>query len=202
VRALAAGSILAALLANGCALLSRGTSLKPRYYDPAQPAPTAAIAGSPACAVHLGDVSASDDLGQSIAFRRSAYEVGYYETRRWSQSPDNYLRRALVRALFDEHRCRRVLSGDGPTLDARLLTFEQQIEPDRARVAVHMMVSDSRGVLVEHTFEATRPFVEEASGAGFDSFVAALSIALDDVVAQVVAAVTSGAATPATLDER
>jgi cholesterol transport system auxiliary component len=203
VRAVAAGPILAAFLANGCALLSRGASLKPRYYDPNQPARAATIAGEPTCALHLGDVSASDDLGQSIAFRTSAYEVGYYETRRWSQSPDNYLRRALVHALFDERRCRRVLSGDGPTLDVQLLNFEQQLGPDRARVAVHMMISDTRGVRVEQTFEANRPFGGGAGGAAFDAFVAAISVALDDVVAQVVQAATSAATTgPALPDER
>jgi cholesterol transport system auxiliary component len=163
----------------------------------------AATAGEPACTLHLGEVSADDDLGQSIAFRSSAHEVGYYETRRWSQSPDNYLRRALVRALFDEGRCRRVLSGDGPTLDARLLTFEQQRGPDRARVAVHVILHDNRGgVSREATFEATRPFGEGTDDAAFDAFVAALSAALDDVVAQVVEVVTSAATAPATIDGR
>jgi cholesterol transport system auxiliary component len=197
VRAAAAGPILAALLAHGCALLSRGPSLKPHYYDPEQPTRATTNVVSPGCALHLGEVSANDDLGQSIAFRSSTYEVGYYETRRWSESPDNYLRRALVRALFDERRCRRVLSGDGPTLDARLLTFEQQRGPQLARVAVHVVVYDSRGVRAEQTLEATRPFGEGTADAAFDGFVAAVSGALDDVVAQVVKVVTSAVTAPA-----
>lgn len=89
-------------LASGCLLLSRGAPLGPHYYDPEPPRRVAPTSGSPTCALELGDVDANDDLGQSIAFRRSRYEVGYYDTRRWTESPDNYLRRALVRALFDE----------------------------------------------------------------------------------------------------
>ena len=191
-----------AFLANGCALLVRGPTLKPHYYDPEHPGSVTATAGPRACTLHLGEVSASDDLGQSIAFRSAEYEMGYYETRRWSQTPDNYLRSALVRALFDEGRCRRVLSGDGPTLDARLLRFEQERGPERARVAVHVIVYDIHGVSREQTFEASRPFAEGADEARFDAFVAALSVALDDVVAQVVAAVTSGVAGPPRLDGR
>jgi ABC-type uncharacterized transport system auxiliary subunit len=184
-RGLAATFALA--LASGCSLLSRGAPLGPHYYDPEPPRRVAATAAAPACAVALGDVDANDDLGQSIAFRRSEYEVGYYETRRWTESPDNYLRRALVRALFDERRCRRVLSGDGPTLDARLVAFEElQGTPNRARVQVRIVLRDADAVISEATFDAVRPFDGSDGDGAFDEFVAAISQDLDEVVARVV----------------
>jgi cholesterol transport system auxiliary component len=195
VRYSCATPLLAGLLANGCALLSRGTPLKPHYYDPAPPQRIAASVASPRCMLKLGDVNADDGLGQSIAFRRSPYEVGFYETRRWSESPDNYLRRALVRGLFDNQRCRRILSGDGPTLDARLTAFEEQRGRQQARVAVHVVLHDEHGVTAETTFEAARPFVADDHGdAEFETFVAAVAQALDDVIGDVVALVVSAEA--------
>lgn len=181
-----AAPLLAGLL-GGCALLSRGTTLQPHYYDPEQAPHVAAGRVVPTCALRLGDVTASDDLGQSIAFRRSPHEVGYYETRRWNESPDNYLRRALVRALFDEQRCTQVLSGDAPTLEARLLAFEEQrSSPHRARVAVHVVLHDEHRVILETTLEAARPFGTAGHEPSFDEFVAAVSLALDDVVSSTV----------------
>ena len=197
MRVRRATPFLAGLIANGCALLSRGAPLTPHYYDPVMPERVTTTAASPTCALQLGDVSAEDDLGQSIAFRTSPYEVGYYEMRRWSKSPDNYLRRALVRGLFDAGPCRRILSGDAPTLDARLLAFEEQRgSPHRARVAVHVFVHDNHGVTAEATFDAARPFTAGVGDAGFDEFVAALAQALEDVVGNVIALVesTSGSA--------
>jgi cholesterol transport system auxiliary component len=197
VRFERAAPLLAGLLASGCALLSRGTPLKPHYYDPAPPQSiVAARAAPPTCVLKLGDIDADDGLGQDIAFRRSPYEVGFYQTRRWSESPDNYLRRALVRGLFDDQRCRRILSGDGPTLDARLTAFEERRgEPQQARVAVHVVLHDEHGVRAETTFEAARPFVTGDRGdAEFEPFVAAVAQALDDVIGDVVALVVSAEA--------
>ena len=193
----------AVALASGCALLSRGAPLGPHYYDPEPPRHVVATAGSPACAIELGDVDANDDLGQSIVFRRSRYEVGYYETRRWSEAPENYLRRLLGRALFDEGRCRRVLSGDGPTLDARLLAFDElQGEAQQARVQVRVTLRRAGDVLAEATFDAARPFPGGDDDAAFDAFVAAIAQALDDVVARVVGLVASTPAAAAPPDGR
>ena len=201
-RGLAATSVVP--LVSGCLLFSRGPSLGPHYYDPEPPRPVATTpARRPTCAIELGDVDANDDLGQAIAFRRSRYEVGYYEARRWTESPDNYLRRALARGLFDERRCRRVLSGDGPTLDARLVAFEEERgSPSQARVQVRVILRHAGAVLSEGTFDATRPFVGGEGDAPFDGFVAAISEALDEVVARIVERAASESAADAPPDRR
>ena len=184
--------LLAATVASGCALLSRSQPPRPHYYDPEPPRQTASGDTTSDCVIELGEVSANDELGQSVAFRRSAHEIGYYETRRWSANPDNYLRRALQRALFDRRRCRRSTSGDAPTLDVRLVAFEQRLGwPNEAHVAVHAIVDDRGTVVAEKTLEAVRPFGEGNDDTAFDGFVAAVSGALDDVAEQVVALVLS-----------
>jgi ABC-type uncharacterized transport system auxiliary subunit len=203
VRGRSLAAMAAIALGSGCSLLSRGASLGPHYYDPEPPRRVAAVTGSPSCALELGDIDANDDLGQSIAVRRSAYEVGYSDTRRWTESPDNYLHRALVRGLFDEGRCRRVLSGHGPTLDARLLAFEElQGSPPRARVQVRVILRDAGQVISEATFDASRPIAGGDSDTAFDEFVAAIAQALDEVVARVVELVSSTPAAAASPDRR
>jgi len=174
---------LSALALSGCALLSRGQALHVRYYDPEALSPRAAAAGPPSgeCELSLGRVSAGDDLRDEIALRSAPHEVAYYEDRRWTETPDNYLRRAIERALFEQSRCRRTLSATGPTLDLSLVGFEELRSPEAARVAVHLMLHDDTTVLCESSVEVTRP----AGAGGFDAFVGAMGAALDDVVSQV-----------------
>jgi hypothetical protein len=200
LRSAVALAALAVISTDGCALLSRGTPLRPRYFDPSPSEPlqaggAAAGATEPQpCALQLGEISAADDLGESIAFRSSPHQVGYYETRRWRISPDNYLRRALEHRIFDEGRCRRLWSSAGLILDARLLAFEEvRGPPHKARVAVHLIVSDERAVLHEETIDWTRSCREGEDDAAFEGFVRAIAQALDDVVARVVEVVLSTA---------
>ena len=203
-RGLLAIAGLAMLVGGGCALLSRGTPLKPQYFDPLSsgaPGVTEAMPDSgatPECAIQIGDISASEDLGEGIAFRSAPHQIGYYESRRWSESPDNYLRRALERRMFDAQRCRRVLSNTGRTLDVRLLAFEEQRGPShRARVAVHVVLSDDQAVLHEETIDWARPCPAGDGDAAFEGFVKAISQTLDDVVERVVAIVLSSASSGA-----
>jgi uncharacterized lipoprotein YmbA len=202
----------AALLVESCALTNRGTSLTPHYFDVAVPpktssetvpiaSPTMAQSedahGAAPCALQLGAIGADDGIGESIVYRTSAQQVARYETRRWSASPEQYLERALVRRLFDEGRCRRVLSGVAMTLDARLIAFEEQRGmPNCAHVAVHIIVSDGQTALHEETVDrvgSCRPATSEEQS--FEEFVRAISQALDDIVARITEVVSVTAAT-------
>jgi cholesterol transport system auxiliary component len=154
----------------------------------------AASSTSRACEVELGTIAADSDLGENIVYRFSAHEVGHYESRRWSEAPDAYLRRALVRRLFDEGRCRRVVSGAATTLEARLIAFEEQRgPPHRARVVVHMILSDEQVALHEETIDLVRDCGAGDGERAFEEFVRAISQALDDVVVRI-AEISAGAA--------
>src|SRR4051812_29143552 len=114
-----------AQLSCGCALLNKAEPLTPRYFsaEPSGPGAGAAVeraaalrdASAPARELKLGRVTSASYLGERLVFRDSAYELGFYEDRRWTEKPEAYFRRALSRALYEDGGFRRVVSGVGPT---------------------------------------------------------------------------------------
>lgn len=201
------------LLVGGCALTSKATPLQPRIFRPnietralpAGQAPTPAKADAPS--VRIGRVRGTADLREPIAFRLSDVEMGFYEDRRWGERPESYLRRALVRALFERDGLGQVIAGGGPTLDLELIAFEEiRGDKPRARIAVEYALHDERTVLIARTV-----VVEKAiAGAGAASrdtaadaaaFVAAISQGLTEAVDEIARDVgkslrTSGVASP------
>jgi cholesterol transport system auxiliary component len=135
----------------------------------------------------LGRVERSDDLNEQILYRRSPVEVGYYDARRWTETPDNYLRRVLDRSLFQLGACRQSSSPSAPTLEATLIRFEQQLSPPEARIAVHVRLEDGAGVALDTTIEVTHAVAGESDE--FDDFVRTMQSALQDAVGAVVAQV-------------
>ena len=101
-RAAPLGLGLLLLAVPGCALTSKADPLEIRYFTPAEaPARPATPAGDGA-RLRLGRLSASDHLRQRIVVRTSAVELAALEDRRWTEKPEDYLRRALARSLFEE----------------------------------------------------------------------------------------------------
>lgn len=180
---------MVALVVGGCALTSKSEPLQVRYFDPEwrRATITSAKAGDAPCELSLGRVNASADLGEEIAFRTSAYEVGYYETLRWTERPDAYLRRAIERTLFDDYGCRRSVGGGAPTLDLELVAFEEERRTPQvvARVAVRFVLSDEHAVLHEETIDLTRPLAPGNKSDLLDRLVRAIAETLADAVNQV-----------------
>jgi cholesterol transport system auxiliary component len=134
------------------------------------------------CELRLARVAAGTDLGRRIAYGDGMYQVGYYEARRWTERPEAYVRRALGRALFEAGPFKRALSPSAPSLDVEVLQFQEIRTPGApaARVALRMVLS-TETVLVERTVAVSEPF----PGEPFDTFVAAMSVALERVSAEV-----------------
>lgn len=184
-RAMLVVPVLACLSA-GCALLTRGKALEVAYYDPLPPRPASVGQAPAACEVALGRVRAAEALRTEIEYRSSPDRVGFYDARRWTESPDRYLALAIDRALFQSGRCRQTLSTGGPTLDATLLAFEEDRASGAGRVAVHVLLHDGATVLWDATIESTRAAGSvDAGGAGFDGVVRALGAALTDAAARI-----------------
>jgi cholesterol transport system auxiliary component len=169
-------------LVASCALLSRGQPLAISYYEPEALPTERAPTPSPGCSLDLGRVVATNALREQIQVRISPHQAGYYDDRLWTELPDEYLRRALERRLFESQRCSRTLSEGGPVLDATLLSFSELRSPEAARVSVQVLLHDGARVLIDTTVEAE---LRAAPNAGFDAVVRAMSEALEDVVARV-----------------
>lgn len=177
---------------GGCALLSKSEPLEWRYFEvddaPSYqgPASSGAEQGQ-APRLRLGLVKASRHLDQRIVSRTSAHELTYYEDLRWTSEPDDFVRRSLVRNLYEKAGLSRVISGIAPTLEVELTAFEEINDGGkrRAHVTLESVLHDDRVQLSQHTVEVE----SETSGSDGDA-AQALVAALGRALAKAVATVT------------
>lgn len=178
-------------LLSGCALSSKGEALTPRYFTPApadrleprSPEPPSADR-APAPELRIGRVEPAAHLEERIAYRLSATELAYYEDRRWTEPPEQFVRRALELELFERRAFQRVVSGAAPTLDVEVLRFEELREkPPRARLSLLITLRDERHALLERTVSVDAPF--EATGDAGPALAAAMASALGEATEQV-----------------
>ncbi len=188
-----------ALLAAGCALTSKSEPVIPHYYSPERPSDVdrASVqkAGS-AAELRLGRVNSASHLEERLVYRDSEYELGYYQERRWTEAPEEYLKRRLARVLFEERGLHQVVGGPAATLDLELVAFEEIRAPKRvARVQVIARLQDQRTVRWEETLTVDQPMAESPAGENAGEMVAALGVALRAVVDWVADRVVSELAT-------
>jgi cholesterol transport system auxiliary component len=200
-RSLSRAALAVALAAavQGCALTSKSDSVVLRYFSPEAARARTTGAGHeaeaiPTVTLRLGRVSAARYLKEKIAYRDSAYELGYYDDLRWTERPDAYMRRALRGALFEEHRAHQIVSGPGLTVDVELDAFEEIKTPHHAgRVGVTWSLRNDQVVLAEESFVVERTFTSPGPDATPAVLVAALSGALDEAVTRIVERVLQAA---------
>lgn len=181
-----AGAFIFATFAMGCALTAKSEPLLPRYFSPERadgkekPVSSAEKTGAE---LRLGHVGAVSYLDERMVYRDSAFELGYYEERRWTEAPEEYLRRGLERALFEQRGLRHVVGGSAPTLEVELLVFDEIRKPKAlARVQVRVRLQDVRLVRWEETLTADEPIKEADGEEAIDATVRALGTALTSVV--------------------
>jgi len=169
----------------GCALSSKATPLELHYFSAESPAAAAVPSRAPAAGaprLRLGQVTAADHLRFRIVHRDSAQSVDPYETLRWTEPPREYVRRALIRALFDSGALAQVVGGAVPTLDVEVTGFEEEAQPGgrTGRVQLSYGLHDDQIVIARGTVTAERP----ARGSGMDAVVAAIGAAMDAASAE------------------
>jgi hypothetical protein len=161
----------------GCALASKGTPVEVHWYTPELVHPGSANRPPAGPALRLGHVQSSTDLEERIAWGDGAYQMGFYEDRRWTKRPAPFVTKALRRALFETHGLQPAIeAGAAPRLEVQLVSF-QEIRSRRAhagRVALHVQLLADR-VLLDTTIVRDEPVVGEQ----FDDVVAAIARALD-----------------------
>ncbi len=166
------------LLTQGCALLSKGDAMSPRYFSPAiEPVPESEAA-APSLELRIGQIEPAAHLSERIAYRVSDTELAYYDDRRWTESPERFVRRALESTLFETHAFRRVVSGDAATLDVEVLSFEELRAPERARLALLMTLRDQRHARLERTILVEVPLELGETGDAGPALATAMQSAL------------------------
>ena len=164
----------------GCALTSKADAMSVRWFTPETVKPRITSAGGDRIegpSLELGRVSSGMNLREKIAYRDAAYEVGYYDDRRWTERPEVFVRRELSRTLFEEYGMRRALAGQSPILDVEVLAFEELRAPHAARVQLRLIVRDDTHALLEKTITVDRPVA--GGSKEFDGLIQAMAQALD-----------------------
>ena len=182
----------------GCALSSKATPLELHYFSAESPAAAEAALRAPAGdapRLRLGPVTAADYLRYRIVHRDSARSVDPYETLRWAEAPRDYVRRALIRALFDSGALVQVIGGIAPALDVEVTAFEEVVRPGgrAGRVQLTYQLHDERIVLARGAVTIERP----ARGPEMNAVVAAIGAAMDAASAELAARVATRLRTPA-----
>ena len=176
------------LTLGACALTSRSTPEDIQYFTPevAATAPrtttTTATTARSTPRVRLGRVTAPTHLRDQIAARTSEVQVGHYYGRRWTESPEIYVRRALARALFHELGLVEAVRGDALTLDVELIAFEELRGPPLGgHVRLAYRLSDGDTVVDSGQVDIRHP----ACDARFGSVVTAIGAALAEASARI-----------------
>jgi cholesterol transport system auxiliary component len=186
--------VVAVVAATGCALLSKSAPIAPHYFSPERPSDVPRLARQlpgAAAELRLGRVEGASHLEERLVFRDTASEIGYYRLRRWTEAPEQYLKRRLARVLFEERGLRQVVGGGGPTLEVQLTAFEEIRVPRRmARVQVIARLHDERFVRWEETVTMDLPVVAARDGDTADAAVEAIGRALRATVDRIADRVT------------
>jgi cholesterol transport system auxiliary component len=194
-------SWLAAVAVSGCALTDKSEPMTPRYFSPERPGDAARAAAKPpepALELRLGRIDGSPHLEERLVYRASDNELGYYAERRWTEAPEEYLKRRLVRVLFEERGVRHVVGGSAATLDVKLTAFEEVRAPTRkARVQLTVTLHDQHVVLWEETVTVERAVGGPGTTSDLpDAVVTALGDALGAAVDRVADRVVRELGTP------
>jgi ABC-type uncharacterized transport system auxiliary subunit len=121
------------------------------------------------------------NLRSRIVHRDSPVEVGQYETLRWTENPESYLRRSLSRALFEDGGMEQGLKPSVPTIDIELIAFEEVRLSNKHAGRVQLRYQLRRESEVIASGYITK---ERDAGSGIEPAVIAIGEAMDDATAE------------------
>jgi len=184
---------------GGCALTSKADAVSPRFFSPEQETRASELPPPEGAKLELrlGEVEAASYLEQRISYRLHASELAYYEDRLWTEAPEQYLRRALERELFERRHIRRVVSGAGATLEVELTAFEElRGPPARVRLALSYTLYDQGQSSLERSLVVERPLAADTGPDRAQRVAAALALCLTAAVTEVSDEVVRNLRTP------
>jgi hypothetical protein len=184
------------VLAAGCALTNKAPPVDFRYFSPESETTRERHpqAGGESRALRLGRVTSGANLRTRIVHRDSPLEAREYETLRWTENPEVFVRRSLSRALFEDRSFQEALDGPAPVIEVEVVAFEEvRTAHGRAgRIRLRWQLHDDRWVLGRGDLTVDR----DAAGAGIEHVVAALSAAMEEATGDIAAAVSVRLAAP------
>lgn len=169
----------------------------PRYFRPEIPPRTATAppaqgewgAEASLTPLRINRVRSAAYLSERMVWRASDVEFGFWDSRRWTEHPANYVEQQLARELFERRGLRRAQAGRVPALAVELLAFDDVLEPvHQARVELRALLLDPQNLaLLERTYEAAIP----VEGNDPVQLSRAMGQALDEVVQRLATDVTA-----------
>lgn len=177
---------LAVVFAAGCALTSRSQPYQVKWYTPEVLHAEAPPPRSPGPALRLGAVRSGPELERRIAWSNGAYQMAFYDDRRWTERPARFVTSALRRVLFETRGLQSTDQPTAPLLEVEVVSFEEVRSPrgHYGRVALQIRLSNAPAPL-----DTTVIRDEPVQGAQFDDVVAAISRALDGAANEIAARV-------------
>lgn len=168
--------ILLAVILAGCALTSKAKPVEVRYFTPEHASPAQSSTPATHAPLRLGRIGAASHLRGAIVHRDSRVELAPYETLRWSEAPDLYVRRAVSHELFETRGLVQAVSGDVPALDIDVLAFEEVRRGTACagRVELQYVIRDDHRVLARGNVSVERT----AANPTIEAVVAAIGDAL------------------------
>jgi cholesterol transport system auxiliary component len=173
---------LLCIVLTACAFTSKSRPVDVRYFSADTTAMSAPVRertppfGARPPRVRLGRVTAGAHLSYRIVHRRSPVELGIYDDLRWTERPEDYVRRALGRELFEARPLVEAVSDGVPTLEVEVLAFEevQRGATSAGRVQLRYRLDGPEDVLASGVITVDR----NARSAQMDDVVTAISTAL------------------------
>lgn len=171
------------LLALGGCLFAARPPVPIRYFSPEVEVAASVDAPAARAALRLGRVTAAQHVRSRIAYRASPVEHGLYETLRWTEDPEAYVRRALQRSLFEDRGLVEALDSDVPILDIEVVAFEEVGRGERrlGRVQLRYELYDDRRMIARGLVTEERP----STGPEIDRVVIAIGGAMHAASARV-----------------
>jgi cholesterol transport system auxiliary component len=162
----------------GCALTNKADAVDVHWFAPAQPERKVDVAQQSGLTMRLGRIRSAAHLESEIVYRESDVKFGSYPFDRWTERPEDYVRRAVSTAIFDERGVVQAVGGSPPVLDLQVLAFEEVRRGDQklARVTIDYALRNDKVVLLADVITVERP----ANGTDVDGVVVAMGGALSD----------------------
>jgi cholesterol transport system auxiliary component len=169
------------LLLAGCALTASNPPPDVHYFSPESPRIAKQTTAHDA-PLRLARLELSSHLRARIVYRTSDVELAMYETRRWTEHPDAYVRRALVRSLYEDRPFVMALGHAAPTLAVTVLAFEEVRVPRHVgRVTLRFVLSNEQTAIASDEVSVD----ELVRGPSFDDVVRAIGRATDLAASEV-----------------